>query len=38
VVTWTLGDTAVDTYLKSEQPDALVDALSTLATVSEETS
>ena len=31
VVTWTLGDTLVDTYLKSDRPDALVEALTTLA-------
>lgn len=30
-VRWTLGDTAVDTYLKVPDPDALVAALETLA-------
>lgn len=31
-VRWTLGDALVDTYLRSEDPDALVDALQTLET------
>jgi hypothetical protein len=35
VVTWTLGDTAVDTYLKSDQPDALVGALTSLSPLKE---
>jgi len=35
VVTWTLGATAVDTYLKTEDPDALVGALATLAPTKE---
>lgn len=35
VVTWTLGDTLVDTYLRVEDPDALVGALAPLAPVKE---
>ncbi len=35
VLTWTLGDTAVDTYLKTEDPDVLVGALLPLAPAKE---
>lgn len=35
VVTWMLGATAVDTYLKSEHPDALVGALVSLSPLKE---
>jgi hypothetical protein len=35
VVTWMLGATAVDTYFKSERPDALVGALVSLSPLKE---
>lgn len=35
-VRWTLGETPVDTYVKSSDPDALVEALTTLAPASKE--
>jgi hypothetical protein len=37
-VRWALGDTVVDTYLKSSDPDALVAALTTLTPATKEAS